>query len=304
MINFAIEFIRNGPRRSVVLAAFGLAGILAACVTGGPSRTDDGVLSSKPAPLLWTAVKDGRTHYLFGTIHVGVDARSGLSPTVWEAFRQSDCFVMEADLESGSEAEVQAMATLPAGESLRSRIKSSTWETLATRLGTIPTDRLDRAEPWFATLLFLRTLAPSGEAMDGVLQRDAKAGRKRLVYLESWREALGAFARITSAADLDELVEGEDEVRRQTKELIAAYMAGDEAALVKVMDAMNEVTHDSDVRMQVLLGERNALWRPRVVEALASGHCFVAVGAAHLIGPDSLRTLLVADGFAIERKDR
>lgn len=279
-----------------------VAGIPAACVTRetsspGTAQPEMGAERERKA-FLWTASKDGRTHHLFGTMHAGIDAKNELAPAVWEAMRASDCFVMEADLSASSPREVMTMALLPKDESLKWMVKRSTWDELIRRLN-VPEAILNDRQPWFATLLFLREIAPPGDAMDSLMQEEAKAAKKRIVYLETWREALSALAKVTTAADLDELVEQEDEVKNETQRLIDAYRTGSEAELTRVTDEINASSRESDKKLAVLLTERNELWRPRLVQALSSGRCFVAVGAAHLVGKGNLREILKAEGFEL-----
>jgi len=53
---------------------------------------------------------------------------------------------------------------------------------------------------------------------------------------------------------------------------------------------------------QRLLVDRNRNWLPKL-EALfiRRGHAFVVVGAAHLVGPDGLLTMLRAKGYQVEQ---
>jgi uncharacterized protein YbaP (TraB family) len=51
-----------------------------------------------------------------------------------------------------------------------------------------------------------------------------------------------------------------------------------------------------------LLVERNQNWLPKLEALFARpGHAFVVVGAAHLVGPDGLLTMLRAKGHSVEQ---
>jgi uncharacterized protein YbaP (TraB family) len=54
---------------------------------------------------------------------------------------------------------------------------------------------------------------------------------------------------------------------------------------------------------QMLLGDRNARWAKWIADALATrpGHLFVAVGAGHLAGDDSLIEALKPHGLTAVR---
>ena len=57
---------------------------------------------------------------------------------------------------------------------------------------------------------------------------------------------------------------------------------------------------DSPELYQRMLVERNQNWIPHVEACLKqNAGCFVVVGAAHLVGPDGLPTLLQKKGYKV-----
>ena len=51
-----------------------------------------------------------------------------------------------------------------------------------------------------------------------------------------------------------------------------------------------------------LLLERNQAWLPKLEALFArKGRSFVVVGAAHLVGPDGLLTMLKSKGYTVEQ---
>lgn len=260
-----------------------------------------------PAPMerdfLWTASKDGKTHHLLGTIHVGVDAEAELGPQVWEGFRTSSCFVMESDQSAIDSRELLRMARQPEGQSLRAKLKPETWDRLVARLGRVlPPETLDGSEAWFAGILYLQALVPKGKAMDMVLLAKAEASGKRVAFLEDWREAILAFAKVTDATDLDGIAADEDQALADIQAMTSAYRTGDEREVKKATDrALEHGSYGADDE-RVLLTERNALWVPRLTKLLeAESSCFVAVGLAHLTGETNVRDSLRDNGYAVTR---
>lgn len=254
------------------------------------------------APLLWEVTKGKDKSYLFGTVHVGVDADKDLPPSVWTAFRDSSCFVMEADQAEIEPRTMMQMAKLPPGEKLSDLVSPAVWTKVVEDLGDqLPKDLLLHSQPWFVTIAYMQRRMPDGRPMDGVFQERAKALKKRVDYLEHWQEAIGAFARATDAKDLEDVVLHGDEADQQMQELIEAYASGDVQEVEHVLDTINATTPGGEAKMNVLLKERNDLWFPRLEKSLKGSHCFVAVGAAHLVGKDSLRRRLEASGYVLKR---
>lgn len=80
--------------------------------------------------------------------------------------------------------------------------------------------------------------------------------------------------------------------------LIAAWHRGDEGELDKIM---NEEMEEGKVR-ELLLTERNANWIPEIEKAIrGSSNVMFLVGAAHLVGKDSVIDLLRKKGYQVKQ---
>jgi uncharacterized protein YbaP (TraB family) len=270
----------------------------AAPVASAPARE---VAPERPA-FLWKIDKDGKSSWLFGTIHVGVDARRELPAGVWAAMNGASCFVMETDPGTVSSAELFAMSRLPRGKTLDSELTKAAWDKLTGKLGgAIPGPALQGSTPWFAAMLYLQAVAPRGAPMDGTFLAEARAQNKRVEFLEDWREAIVAFAGAVEVSDLEELVTSDAAVEKQTRELLAAYRAGDAERLRQIVTGATRGQTKAEEKMNRVLAGRNEAWLPRLEKAVAPGGCFVAVGAAHLVGNKDLLTLLKARGYTVRR---
>jgi len=275
-----------------------------ACVhESQPAATEDAVSQLITRPFLWTMKKGGRTNYLFGTVHVGVNAERDLPGSVWRALRSSKCFVMESDETHVDPGVLRQMARLPKGKKLSDLVKPEVMRKIEKRLGPmLPHAMLESSAPWFVTLVFMQLDIPKDEPMDAVLRDNAYASRMRIAYLETWKEAMDAFASVTDQADLEDIVlHGEDSDKAEIQALIRAYRTGDEAGLAQAVreDAADEP--NAARKLAVLLDGRNAKWVPRIEKETKDGGCFVAVGAGHLVGPGNLRERLEKDGYQVSR---
>jgi uncharacterized protein YbaP (TraB family) len=84
------------------------------------------------------------------------------------------------------------------------------------------------------------------------------------------------------------------------KEVARAWAAGETGVIEKELLATFE---ESPEIYQRLLVERNRNWVPFVEGCLDKNErCFVVVGAAHLVGPDSLVAMLEKKGYKVEQR--
>lgn len=285
----------------------GLAGCVTATTT--PTAASEPTAITKPRPLAYTVTVPSEPrprHVIFGTIHVGVDARRELPAEVWDAFRNANCYVMEADQDAIDVRELMAVAKAPPGKGVGVTVKPEIYAKIAQRLGQrVGTLPLADSAPWFAALAYLQTLAPKGvAAMDGVFLAEARRTQKSIVFLESWRDAVVAFAGVTGPEDLEDLVESEAENVKELKDLIAAYRAGDSEAIESAIRRGNARVGGAEsarVKQEALLDGRNRKWMPGLMrEMRVGGNCFIAVGAGHLVGEAGLLATLRTQGFVVK----
>jgi uncharacterized protein YbaP (TraB family) len=99
-----------------------------------------------------------------------------------------------------------------------------------------------------------------------------------------------------------------DKLERQSKDLLAAYVAGDEVRFSEITaeQRRDALAHgyteaEYDEALEDLLYRRNASWIAPIEKMHAAGTAFIAVGAMHLIGARSVPELLARKGFRIAR---
>jgi uncharacterized protein YbaP (TraB family) len=84
------------------------------------------------------------------------------------------------------------------------------------------------------------------------------------------------------------------------KKLLDAWEAGDTNALADIINASQSVEE-----RQAILDDRNKDWVPKIEKMLKEKRTFfITVGAAHLVGPDGVPSLLRQDGYHVTGPDQ
>ena len=85
-----------------------------------------------PHPILFSATKDGKTAYFFGTVHLGVDIEKRLPPWVWQHFITAQTFAMETNLQDPS---LIAAVMRTDGTTLHAELGDDYWKKFVAAVG-------------------------------------------------------------------------------------------------------------------------------------------------------------------------
>ena len=295
------------PHSSLSMTGFGrrtLAGIVALFVTAcGQAAPGPEAKPETPAqPGLWSVADEDTTIYLFGTIHMLPPGTGWRSPEVDQAMGRSQALYLEADVVSdpaGQAAIVRRLGLLPAGERLSDKLSAeqiSRLRVAAGKLG-VAMETLEQTQPWYAAVMITNAaIRAAGYSTDGGveagLRDDARNAGKEMRYLETMEGQLSALADLppeTQSAYLSFTIDDIDTAAASLGQMVSAWRTGDADGLARVLieDDMARLPQLKDV----LLDRRNAEWARQLAALLSKepGEFFVAVGAAHLVGPDSVQ---------------
>jgi len=292
---------RLGATRGALLAGL-LALVLSAC--------SDAPDLPPPSPALWHVTGDGGAEaYLFGTAHSLPAGTRWRTREMEAAFAACDTLVVEVSALTAPQemrAIFSRLATTPGQPPLAERVSPEERPLIARVMAAKGLRDADYAEmETWAVALALSRLAEEGSGANGVdlaLLKDA--GRKRVVELEGAERQLALFDALPQAeqADLLEAVARELDHGASAGEQdhrLRAWITGDLAGLEE--ETRHGLLADPELR-EALLVRRNADWAERLDQLLrGGGSAFVAVGAAHLVGPDGLPELLAARGYTVRR---
>jgi uncharacterized protein len=255
-------------------------------------------------PALWVVKDKDTTIYLMGTVHVLKPGTIWLDGGVEKAYDASSEVVLE--LLQPEPAVAQALigkyAVDPDGPPLSQKLSPelrAKYEKVAAGLG-LPVPAFEKFEPWFvSTVLSLTAIGKAGYNPESGVERQiteaAKRDAKKMGALETMDEQLGFFASLPEAAQLALLkatIEQSGEAKTFFDRMVATWAKGDPAALAVMM---NEGMKDSPELVDVLLTRRNERWAKWIDARMKQpGTIFIAVGAGHLAGTNSVQDFLKA----------
>ncbi|MBX3561536.1 MAG: TraB/GumN family protein [Sphingomonas sp.] len=265
-------------------------------------------------PALWVIRDDDTTIYLFGTFHL-LDGRPWFNDEIRTAFDASDELVIEAIIPDNP-AELQPIVLRHAltqdGPPLSERLTAEQNAALARALAPAgaPAAAFERFKPWFVAITLANLAAQqlgidAAQGTEKLLTAAARARNIPIGALETMEFQLSLFDSLPpeqQLAMLQQALDNLDELPRMLAPMLAAWSAGDVERLVEMI---NQMSADDPAVHDLLFTRRNANWTDWIVERMQRpGTVFLAVGAGHLAGNDSVQTMLAARGIASERVAR
>lgn len=270
------------------------------------SATDRGALFKVSA--------NGHSMYLFGTMHVGRPDFYPLEPRIAQAVAAASTLALEVDPDSPPEAVGKAVrdhAMAAAGFKMPAP--------LAARLARLlQKDGIDPAtiapfKPWMvAVILALQDVAAQGYspglAVDAHLRGLARAGKVKVMSLESAEMQMALFDRLSDADQLrflDESISNLEtgKASAEIRAIVDAWSTADRTALDALAEKVeSDATLSGRFTREVLLDGRNRGLADKLLQLLAQeNNTVAAVGVLHLLGKNSVPVLMRARGVTVER---
>jgi uncharacterized protein YbaP (TraB family) len=261
----------------------------------------------RPAdPALWRVEgAGGEKAWLFGTIHSADRPLAWRTPAVARALEQSDTIMVEVTNLADEDEVAATFAKLAKNEGqppLSRRVDARERPALAVTLGKAGYRDTDftAMDTWAAALVLARAGIDEEDARNGVDRAVlAAAGERPVVELEGAALQLGLFDALPETEQRDLLGAVVIEASRSDADLAESWRTGDMVAIEK--ETRRGLLADPELR-EVLFTRRNQAWADRVAAAMKARRApFVAVGAAHMAGPQGLPAMLAARGYRVTR---
>ena len=265
-----------------LLAAAALAAATPSMPTPAPA------LSPPAEPAMFVVHDADTTLYLFGTFHALDGDPRWLESGIRSAFEQSDELVLETLLPEGPNA----------AQEIRQAVRAPSVTPSASFLST--------------TRMAISAGRSEGmqvnNGADMVLRHIAEAEGKPVEGLETLQLQMNMFNHLHAAAlPLPAKAKAGQPVRAQSMEALSAAMTemqsawkrGDQSVFVRMLNDLDASSPDT---YRMMFTERNARWADWIAARLQTpGTVFVAVGAGHLAGKDSVLVRLAEKGISSQR---
>jgi uncharacterized protein YbaP (TraB family) len=265
-------------------------------------------------PALWKLADADTTIWLFGTIHILPAGTNWMDPGIKRAIDGSKSLTLEVvlDQDPGKVATIlMTMGTGPGLPPLSERVPPEKRAQLAAlvKASGFPPTFLDGMKSWAAAIMLtgaaLRQIGVDAALSPGVepqLTALFRASGKDVDGLETAEAQLGFFNQLPEAAQRAFLVSTLDDpakARADFHAMLDAWSKGDPAAIEKTFADDPEFT---PALRDLLIRQRDRNWADELADRMKKpGTVFVAVGAGHLVGPESVQKMLATKGLKVTR---
>jgi uncharacterized protein len=264
-------------------------------------------------PLAWIVSDADSRIILYPTVHALPEGLDWQSPALAGVIAASDEVWLElGDANAPGLAEEVSQLVAAFGMSpdlpLSKRLNPDQYAAFSaavTKLG-IPAEALDNFQPWLAALAMTQAeLAAAGITGERGVEKVLSglfAGRpvKNLETAAQQTRILAELAGDEQVAFLMTAVDTAGTASTRLLEITRDWAKGDLEGMEEMLIA--ELRADYPVIYDRLFTARNKAWADILAAELAgSGSDFIAVGAGHLIGNDSVQNLLAARGYAVRK---
>jgi uncharacterized protein YbaP (TraB family) len=300
------------PLHGQAQAAGAASGCPPAAIALDADRFKAGMSQAEDHGFLWRITRDGRSSYLYGTLHAARPAWMFPGPLTTAALEGSDVLALELDvLDPDVRERLIKAANAGADEHLPTALVARLERRMAAECVDAAAMRAFVPEFQVASLAVMAArrdgLDPS-YAIDLVLAVIARDLGKATTSLETPEAQIAALRMPTREATIEFVTSGLDELDAGDSGPLLAHMAsawtdGNLAELEgyeRWCNCLNTAAERAS--MKRLLDDRNPLLAVAIDKVHAGGRSvFAAVGSLHMIGPRGLPALMRQRGYAVEQ---
>jgi uncharacterized protein YbaP (TraB family) len=254
--------------------------------------------------LLWEVkTKEGKTcSYLFGTIHAIDETKFYFPKKLEKIAAKCDAICLEiAGISSNTPSVEKLMMTDKSLRDLFSKSQMDSIHMWSERYLFMKPKQFDenfgQAKPFLLLQFILKSSLPESiKSYEQVFEENAKKNKQELLGFETVDFQLSLFDQMPLDEQVKMVMEGlrdEKTAKNKFEEMQRVYLEQD-------LDRLYKMTKDESTTLnRSFLEDRNSDWIPKIEEMSKNKLFFIAVGAAHLAGPEGVIELLIKKGFQV-----
>lgn len=275
---------------------------------------------SQPAgaanPAMWVAQDDDTRVVMLGTFHILPPETKWRTEAFESGFAEADIVYFEAETDapdalSKTTSVVMTQGFNPDGRMLADMLTPEDAKALreiVTSLG-LPIEGVNPMRPWYAFLtlsvqFIVQQGFEPGSGVDATLLAEARTKGKDIRFFETIEEQLELFTGLNPETELALLELTIRDWSQQAESFDGLFQAWKTADTDFIDAEMNEIMdQQAPIVFERLLVDRNKAWAEEIINVMEAetGTIFVAVGAAHLVGEQSVPSMLEAHGVKVSR---
>ncbi len=260
---------------------------------------------------LWSVENSEFSIYLMGSVHILTEDSYPLPAILEKAYADSEIIAFEVDLgivqAPAFSSKMLSEGRYVGGQSLRDNVPNETFQLLLfkTEQSGLPIELFAKLKPWSCavsiTALELDRLGFKPDyGLDSYFYYRAITDRKEVIALESGEFQLEVFTSMSKAEQkefLKKSLKELDVLADRAEALLTAWKRGDLRALNRLLE---ESYSESPELHDKMVTARNRDWMPKINKLFdRKENLIIIVGAAHLVGDDSVVDLLRKAGRTV-----
>jgi len=243
----------------------------------------------------------GKTSYLFGTMHTDDNRVTAFAPSVKDALKSVDVFMME-NAPGGNpnlmmmDKDLSGFLTEAEFDQVRELAEFHVMHISAAM----------RMKPWLLAVIFDLPKPQTPFAQDNLLMTASEDLSKEIKGIETAREHFGVMDNFSIDEQLvmlrAVLKRTQEEKERDFERLMAVYLDGDSDKISALDEQITGGMLPKELWAKMrskLLTERNETMAERIALEANNKAVFAAIGASHLSGADGVVERLRAKGFKL-----
>ncbi len=264
-----------------------------------------------PQPPIWVVSDADSEITLYPTLHILPKEVEWKSEELTRRLAEADEVWFE--IMPGSETDPALQQTMmrlgmAPGYSLSAKLSEDEVSKLKAAIAPMgmPFEAVDTMRPWLvSTLVSVSALMDKGFDPNAGVEKQLQpmvADKKirALETAEGQMKMLASFPEDMQLLMLLEALEDMDETVEDMHELARDWAVGDVEDLEA--ELLSEMKSEMPAAFDVVFTQRNKNWADQIeIEMKGSGTDFIAVGAGHLVGDDSVPAMLKARGYTVKR---